>query len=107
MVQLIATPEKFQGKFVRVEGYVSLEFEDYALYLTRDDYEHLTGDNAVWIDFKRGVLKSPDQLNGKYVLIEGTYDAREHGHLGMFSGEIRNVSRIELMATRSDYKKIR
>ena len=113
MVQLIATPEKYQGQLVRVEGYLSVQFEDFGLYLSRDDYEHLSGDNAVWLDFKPGVLKGrapavPNQnqdVQGKFVIVEGVFDAHSHGHLGAFAGAIHNVSRVQLMGTRAEYER--
>ena len=38
MVQLIATPEKFDGKFVRVHGFLNLGFEGDSLYLHRETF---------------------------------------------------------------------
>ncbi len=40
LVQLIANPEKFDGKSIRVIGFLRLEFEGNVLYLHREDYEH-------------------------------------------------------------------
>jgi len=108
-IQLIATPQKFHKKAVRVKGYVSLDFEDYALYLARDDYDHLTGDNGVWLDFKPGVLKSPKEktdLQGRYVLVEGIFNAKYFGHMEAFAGTLQNVSRIEAEPTRAEYEKM-
>jgi hypothetical protein len=33
LIQLIATPERYHGKFVEVIGYMNLEFEGNAIYL--------------------------------------------------------------------------
>lgn len=105
LMQLIATPERYHGKLVSVEGYLSVEFEDFGLYLTRDDFEHLNGSNAVWIDFKPGVLKGPagmtpndnKDLSGRFVRLEGTFDAQYHGHMGAFAGSMHNISRIDVV----------
>jgi hypothetical protein len=49
MVQLLATPEKFNGKLGRVFGFLRLAFEGGALCLYRgDDTQSLTR-NAVWL----------------------------------------------------------
>ena len=49
MVQLLATPEKFDGKLVRVFGFLRLEFEGDALYFHReDDVQGLTR-NGIWV----------------------------------------------------------
>lgn len=114
MVQLIATPEKYHGQLIRVDGYLSVEFEDFALYLTRDDYEHLSGNNAVWVDFTPGILKGPagmtpdenKSLQGKYVVVEGIFDGNSHGHLGSFAGAIHKISRLQIMRTRAEYDKL-
>ena len=114
IVQLIATPEKYDGHLIAVEGYLSVEFEDFGLYLSHDDYDHLNGDNAVWVDFKPGVLKGPagmtpndnKALQGKFVLVEGTFDANSHGHMGAFAGAIHEISRIVVGHTRTEYEKM-
>jgi hypothetical protein len=32
--------------------------------------------------------------SNSYVLLEGLFDARSRGHMGMFAGSVRNVSRL-------------
>jgi hypothetical protein len=49
IIRLIATPEKYHGKFVRVEGYLHNQFENSAIYLSKDDADHLIGKNALWV----------------------------------------------------------
>ena len=114
MVQLIATPEKYDGQLITVEGYLSVEFEDFALYLSHDDYDHLNGDNAVWVDFKPGILRGPAGVSpnenkvwqGEFVSVEGTFDANSHGHMGSFAGAIREISRIVVGYSRAEYDKV-
>ncbi len=104
LVQLIATPEKYDRLLVSVEGYLSVEFEDFGLYLTHDDYDHLNGSNALWVDFKPGILKGPagmtpnenKDLQGRFVRVEGVFDAQSYGHMGSFAGSIRNISRTDV-----------
>lgn len=40
VIQLISTPELFNGKDVRVIGFLHLEFEGDAVYVHRDDFDH-------------------------------------------------------------------
>ena len=35
------------------------------------------------------------KLNQHYVLIEGIFDAQDHGHMGLFGGAIKNITRVE------------
>jgi len=91
MVQLLANPEKFHGKFIRVEGFLRLEFEGDALYLHKEDYANGLTKNAVWVDMPQDTQHT--KLNMHYVLIEGVFDAKDLGHMGLFSGSIGKISR--------------
>src|SRR5262245_34650610 len=90
LVQLIATPERYDGKFVRVWGYVRLEHEGSAVYLHKEDFERSLSRNGLW-------LTGPEQgeVSDCYALVEGRFDARNKGHLGLWSGAIDRVSRLE------------
>jgi len=94
IVKLIASPIEYDGKYIRVIGYVSLEFEGTAVYLNQDDYKYGITKNAMWLDIAksdRDVYKESDQ---KYALIEGTFDAKGYGHQGLFSGTIKSIKRL-------------
>src|SRR5437870_2929981 len=69
MVQLIATPEKFDGRFVHVFGFLNLEFEGDALYLHREDFVHGLDRNAVWVNQTEAMERARNKLNRHYVLI--------------------------------------
>jgi len=91
IVQLLATPEKFDGKLVRVIGFLCLAFEDDAVYLHREDFDHGLTQNALWVDVPE---KRDESLSRKYVLLEGTFDASDHGQMGLFGGAIRKITRM-------------
>jgi hypothetical protein len=90
MLQLLGTPQRFQGQVVRVQGFLVLELEGSALYLHREDFERGLTKNAI------SVAPSPafagKDISGHYVLIEGEFDAEEKGHFDMFSGELKAVT---------------
>lgn len=99
LINLIATPESYHGKWVRVEGVCNFEFEGNALYLTKDDLRHCICKNAVWLEPDMEALNLSDgtlalKFNGRFVLVEGVFDKNHHGHMGLFSGAIKNVTRI-------------
>ncbi len=100
LIRLIADPDRHDGKLVRVEGFLHVEFEGTALYLSRDDANHLITRNGLWISFGRdlagGNLKGvgPQEFNRKFVLIEGVFDKKLLGHMGLWSGGIREVWRV-------------
>jgi hypothetical protein len=95
IVRLIATPEKYHNKQIQVEGYLNLEFEGDAIYLHEEDYKKGLTRNGFWVSFSNKLdKKAIPKLNKGYVLIEGTFDMNSRGHMGLFGGEIRNITRI-------------
>lgn len=97
MVQLLATPEKYNGKLVRVLGVGNLEFEGNYISLSKEDQKYNTG-NALWIELGKRALAYDEarKYNGKYVLVEGIFDKNDLGHLNMFRGSIKDISRYQL-----------
>jgi hypothetical protein len=102
MEQLLASPEKFQGKRVRVCGYLHLKFEDRAIYLTKDDADNHRTKAAFWISFEAKVellgedtrkTKLPD-FDDAFVQLDGTFDTGVKGHLGAFAGGIDQITRL-------------
>jgi hypothetical protein len=75
MIQLIATPEKYQGERVRVLAFLRLEFEGDAVYLHQQDYEQAIYRNGLWIDLPK-TTASGKNLSNQYVLVEGVFDAK-------------------------------
>ena len=94
LVALIARPDDYDGKPVLVEGFVDLRFEGNAMFLSRDDWRHLITRNAIWIDPPDSLLRAGN-WTPRFMLVEGTFDAGNQGHLNLFSGAITNVTRIE------------
>ena len=98
IIKLIAAPEKYHGRVVRVIGVGNLEFEGCAVYLSRDDYKYRVHKNGLWIELDEKATSYEDakEFNGKYVIIEGTFDKNDAGHFGMWSGSIKKITRYEL-----------
>jgi hypothetical protein len=106
LIKLIANPQAYSGKKVRVTGYLHQKNEDSGLYLSKDAADYLVAENAIWVDFSNNLKmeavsierKSPDvtidYFDGKYVEIEGIFNMEKHGHMGAFSGTIEDVSLI-------------
>ena len=105
LIQLIGDPDKYDGKFVRVIGFLRLEFEGNALYFHREDYESSLTKNAIWIDASADMKKQRQTFDQKYVLLEGTFDAKRFGHMGLFSGELHGIKRAEVWQPGTDRKK--
>jgi hypothetical protein len=88
LLQLIARPNDFNGEYVRVMGFYRSEFEGTGLYVHREDYEHGMTRNGIWCD------RADSTYNMQYVLLEGRFDAKHHGHMGLWSGTIADITRM-------------
>ena len=97
MLQLISTPEKYDGKLVRVIGVGNIGFEDNCISLSKEDWKYMTG-NEIWLEFSELATPYEDAVkyNGEYVIIEGVYNKENRGHMGLFHGAIEHVSRYQL-----------
>jgi hypothetical protein len=102
LLRLLANPEKYDGKEVQVIGYLHLEFEGNGLYLHKEDYDHSILGNMIWVDATPDMQKAIKEINDKYVIIRGVFDAKRHGHMGLFSGTMTKITRCDVW---SDPKK--
>ena len=99
LINLIASPDDFHGKKVRVIGVSVIEFEGDSLYLSREDVLNGVTKNAVWLSLNYNILgKTEENLeenNGQYALIEGIFNKNNLGHMELCSGAIENVTRFQ------------
>jgi len=104
LVALLANPAAYDGKAVRVAGFLSLEFEGSAIYLDREAYATGLYRNAVWVEIPGLKIGDPLRMkDGRYVSISGIFDARDHGHMGAFSGELREAGHIQRVYGRAEH----
>ncbi len=85
-----------------------LNFEDHAIYFSKNHADFLIGSDAFWIDFSDTVkvfdmdisnskvvgLKDLKNLNNKYVTLKGIFNKNNNGHLASYSGAIENITEI-------------
>jgi len=96
VINLIATPERYNGKLVRIIGYLNLEFEGNALYLHKEDYDRSLLKNGIWIDMPRkDFIEKTKEFSKHYVVIEGIFDMSDTGHMGLFSGSLTKITRLD------------
>ena len=99
LIELIARPELYDGKRVRVIGFANFEFEGNGLYVSESDWRHGIYRNGVWIDPPAGTgqdsASAPGPVNQRYVIVEATFHQQQSGHMGMWSGSLSDVSRLE------------
>ena len=98
LVKLIANPEKYNGKRIQVIGYLHLEFEGNAIYLHEEDFKRRISANSFWVEFSSKLTKKRDlnKFSDKYVIIIGTFNVNEKGHMRMFGGTLDDIVRLDL-----------
>ena len=94
LIHILQNPGEYDGKPVRVVGYAALRFEAQALYVSEQDARNAVTKNALWlaVDLTDAVRK----LNDHFVIVEGVFAKDELGHLRLYSGTIKQVTRLEL-----------
>ena len=98
VIQLIANPDQFDGEQVRTYGFATIGFERNHLYLSREDAKHGLLTNAVLLDLPTiAETQRHAGLDGKYVLVEGRFDASHKDGFVPANGGIRQISRLELV----------
>lgn len=104
LVAVLANPERFDGKLVTVEGFLNLEFEGDAIYQSRSDFDAMLLRNAVWVDGPKFEEPAARRiLSGRHVNLTGRFNARMHGHMGMFAGGFA-ASKIQVQQTRDQIR---
>lgn len=99
IIQLIANPEGFDGKEVIVIGYAHLDkpplYEETSdgTYVSESDLRQQIFKNGLYLEVS---TNSPlrDSFRDSYAIIEGTFQ-KSPGHMGLWSGTIRNIKRLE------------
>ena len=100
IVSLIANPDRYHGKYVRVIGAINLEFEGNSICIHKDDVVERISKNCLWLTLNEKLLAVNTlklrKYNGKYVLLEGVFNAKNAGHLDLYSGSVDRVWRLML-----------
>lgn len=100
LVALLARPREYDGKIVQVVGFAHLEFEGNGLYLHREDFEQGLVKNSVWVDISGQRARLAP--NDRYVIVEGVFNARNNGHMGLRSGSLERVTRFDAWPSRKE-----
>ena len=97
LIQLIANPQAYDNKRVRITGFLHLEFEGNAIYLHSEDFRYSLTKNALWINVPKDMTQEQTKaVNDQYAICTGRFVAGMHGHMGMNSGELSDVTRLEV-----------
>ena len=98
IIRLIATPEKYHNEIVQITGFLNIEFEGDAIYLHKEDHDKSLLENSMWVDFSDELKQKVnlEEYNRQYVILKGTFDKNDTGHLGLFGGAIKDITRLDI-----------
>ena len=99
--ELTADPRKFHGHRVRVMGYYTQAFEDSSLWPDAVTKTAFDARRSVWISggsaFADKKLFDHAAVQGnQMVVIDGTFDTDDQGHMGMWPGSVQRITRFVL-----------
>jgi len=105
LIQLIASPEKFDGKMVSLVGFLGIEPEDARVYLSREDYQQYIPGNGVWVDVNKDMLRNVEDIDLHYVVLVGIFKLHglpTHYPGGTGGGGITDVRQCTAWLTASE-----
>ena len=94
LIQIIATPQKFDQSLVRVRGYLVAvggngDIEGWFLYLDREDASNLLGNEIAVVPTEQ-MRRDKEKLNHMYVLLSGVFHAVPAAD-GSYGGVVKDV----------------
>jgi hypothetical protein len=96
LIQLIATPERYDGKKIRIQGFANIEFEGDSLFLNRESCLRHIHKDGLWLHIPGWVEKNQSLFHHRYVLLEGKFIADDHGHMSMWNGAVSDITRFQV-----------
>lgn len=99
LLALVVNPDKYDGNVVRVTGVFGFYFSESTLYASMEWFKHGIASDAIILrlDVKGSEINKLASWTGKYVYVQGVFDARDRGPMGDYSGAIKDVSYLHLM----------
>jgi hypothetical protein len=101
LVQLIANPERYDGKLVNVEGFLPFGGVDGdEIFLGKADYENGIQANGVWVERTKQMLRDRAKLYSNYVVIEGVFrrEKKPPSYLPHLAGRITDIRRCQFVS---------
>jgi len=91
LIRLIANPRDYSGRYVRVFGYLHMEFERDAVFIGKVDCEQWLEPNSISIGIcRRDISEKLKALSDQYVFLEGKFYLSSVG-----SSTLWNITRVE------------
>ena len=93
---VVANPERYHGMRIQVLGYVTLGFEDNVVYPSSEAARIGDSLSALWLDVEGLAISDTRKYHRQWVLVAGTFNGENRGHLGSCAGTIESIVRFDL-----------
>ena len=96
MVALLAAPERYEGKRILTHGFLSIHFENDALYLHEEDFRHALTKNSFALRLTEAQRKQFKPLSQKYVVIAGRMYSCGPERSDLWGGAIGDITDLDV-----------
>lgn len=103
LLRLLAAPETYDGRLVRVVGFAHLEYEGDALFLHREDFDRMIHTNSVGLSLTRAQSLQWRDLSDRYVGVEARFKATTPGTREFRAGRLSEIARFEYHPSREEF----
>lgn len=96
IINLIASPERYDRQLVYVSGWVSVGYHVQALHFSSERRQFGSGPDAIWLEFSESFLEhtDPRTLDGRFVFVKGVFDKTRHGEMGLYPGSVTRIEEV-------------
>lgn len=103
IIQILATPDRFDGRRVRIEGFLVFDNNQPLLFLHEEDANYLVRSNGLLIYLSRDAFSDIpnviEKYHNKHVALRGTFKDK---FVPPWHGKVVDVDRIEV-SRRAEY----
>ena len=95
LIKLVATPERFDRRFVQVHGYVVLQEGETAIYLTEEFADKTLRREAIAlhipVDDEAARTSLQELFDGRYATVQGKFEAVDDAEVFMYAGSLEAI----------------
>lgn len=92
IIRLIANPAEYDGQNVQVKGYFIYERQGVSdrgyLFLDETSYTYQLTKNALAVKIPQELIATADELDGKYVILNGSFDRNYLGPSSLYAAGV-------------------
>jgi hypothetical protein len=105
MIRLISDPEEFDGKWIRMTGFLSIQFELDAVYVSKEAAQMNSEMDAVWLDLSNDEARLYRGDHRRFGILTGLFHAEHCGdNVPCFSGNLSHVEIVPIGPQDKDFR---